>query len=318
MDKLNLLKLFLAVVDQGNFATAASALGLSPSTVSKAISRLETDLQLYLFHRTTRQLTLTEAGKAYVDTVRRVMNDLDLCEAMLGQSNDEPKGLLKVNLPVSYGRSYILPLIAGFHRQYPEITLDLSFNDAYVDMIEQGVDVCIRSGTLEPSGLIARQLSPIDFLICAAPTYLKAYNRITYNDFHQHPWIRFRYRQTGRLMPIMITSNGQQHDLNPGTQFVVDDGEALADLCAQGLGLTQVPHFIARDWLQRQDIVTISPFYRPKGFGVWAIYAKRNFLPSKIRVFVNYLEESVRASGETTYSTWVEDLSILFSDDKTE
>ncbi len=318
MDKLNLLKLFLATAEKGSFASVATFLGLSPSTVSKAIARLEEDLQLHLFHRTTRTLTLTESGKAYQLTVQQLLAELDNCEEMLVRENGEPKGRLSINLPVSYGRLYVMPLIGEFKRQYPEIDLSLSFEDAYVDMVEQGIDICIRSGTLEESTLVARQLSPIDFLTCVSPEYFKDKGNIGLEEYEQHPWIRFRFRQTGRLMPIMTANEGSHrssidgytapNQINPGRQYIVDDGEALAELCAQGLGITQLPHFIARDWLQRGKIVPIAPLFRPKGFGVWMIYAKRTFLPARIRAFVDFLEEAVRRGGETPRQTWAEEL----------
>ncbi|MCP5170247.1 MAG: LysR family transcriptional regulator [Hahellaceae bacterium] len=314
MDKLNLLRLFIAVVDQGSFAGAAVALGLSPSTVSKAIARLETDLQLFLFHRTTRRLTLTESGQDYAMTVRKLLQDLEGCEAMLTQTNDEPKGRLSINLPVSYGRRYVMPLLAEFYQHYPDIRLEISFDDAYVDMIAQGVDVCIRTGTLEDSQLVARQLSPIDFLICASPEFLARHptwrnlQSVPLADYALMPWIRFRFRQTGRLMPIMQPGPDGQINLDPGRQFVVDDGEALAELCAQGLGLTQMPHFIARDWLTSSAIIPVAPSYRPAGFGVWVIYAKRAFQPARIKVFVEFLERAMRRQQETPRSTWAQTL----------
>ncbi len=321
MDKLNLLKLFLVAAERGSFAAAASFLGLSPSTVSKAIARLEEDLQLHLFHRTTRTLTLTESGRAYQQTVRQLLSELDNCEEMLLRENGEPKGRLTINLPISYGRCYVMPLLAEFSKQYPEIELSLSFDDAYVDLVEQGIDVCVRSGTLEESTLIARQLSPIDMLTCASPTYLRENGGISVEDYARHPWIRFRFRQTGRVMPIMVSKHPTQlvttggiaytghTNLDPGRQYIVDDGEALADLCAQGLGLTQLPHFVARDWLQSGKIVPIAPCLRPPGFGVWVIYAKRTFLPARIRAFVSFLEQAVRSRGETPLRTWAEELT---------
>ncbi|WP_020407379.1 LysR family transcriptional regulator [Hahella ganghwensis] len=323
MDKLNLLKLFLVASEKGSFASAASFLGLSPSTVSKAIARLEDDLQLHLFHRTTRTLTLTESGKAYQHTVQQLLAELDNCEEMLVRKNGESKGRLSINLPVSYGRLYVMPLIGEFKRQYPDIDLSLSFEDSYVDMIEQGIDICIRSGTLEESTLVARQLSPIDFLTCVSPAYFKENGSIGIEDYEQHPWIRFRFRfrQTGRLMPVLAARKGSlpssiegytatdQLNLDPGQQYVVDDGEAMAELCAQGLGITQIPHFIARDWLQSGKIVPIAPVFRSRGYGVWMIYAKRTFLPARIRAFVEFLEEAIRRGGETPRHTWAEKLN---------
>lgn len=317
MDKLNLLKLFITVVDRGSFASASSALGLSPSTVSKAIARLESDLKLYLFHRTTRQLTLTEAGTAYLETVRKLLAELEQCENQLVQSNDAPQGRLRINAPVSYGRRYLLPLLGEFHRQYPHITVDLSFDDAYVDMIEQGIDICIRSGSLDESSMIAKQLSPMDFITCASPDYLETLKNapsISEDDYYDHPWIRFRFKQTGKLMPILV--NQPEHALarSPGEDFIVDDGEAMAQLCAQGLGLTQMPHFLARDWLNSGELVPVTPFVRGKGFGVWMVYAQRQFQPAKIRAFLNFMSTQIEARGETQFKTWAEDLRIHSND----
>ncbi|MDX1696025.1 MAG: substrate binding domain-containing protein [Ketobacteraceae bacterium] len=212
--------------------------------------------------------------------------------------------------PVSYGRLYVLPLLSGFSEAYPDITLDLSFDDAYVDMIEHGVDVSIRSGTLDDSCLVAKQLSPIDFLICASMDYSERHGPITRHNLMQHPWIRFRFKQTGRPMPIMMRDGQAQVNLDPGNQNIVDDGEALADLCAQGLGLTQMSHFITRDWIRQKKIRPVFLYFRPKGFGVWVIYAKRDYLPARIKAFVGFLERAIQDIGESAYHTWAEHLTI--------
>lgn len=309
MDKLNLLKQFVASVEQGGFAAAAHHLGLSPSTLSKGIARLEADLSFKLFHRSTRQVSLTEAGRHYLITAQRILVELEQCEQQLQQANEEPRGRVKVNVQVSYGRLYVLPLLQAFAQQYPDIVLELSFNDRYVDMLEQGVDLTIRSGCLEDRRLVARKLSPVDFLICAAPDYLaKNGCPATAAQFNDHPWIRFRYRQTGKLMPVTISRGGAEQHYDPGQQFIVDDGEALAELCAQGLGLTQLPHFIARNWLKDNRIVPIMPSYRPPHHGVYAIYPKREFLPARVRVLIEFLIKQIEAGGESAYSTWADEL----------
>lgn len=307
MDKLNLLKIFLAVVDEGNFASAAVALALTPSAVSKAIARLEDELQLHLIYRTTRKITLTDPGQRYAAKARDILLDLELCETGLRRDNREPEGSLKVNLPVSYGRQYVLPLMAEFHRLYPKIQVQLSFDDGYVDMIERGIDVTIRSGTLEDSSLVARQLSPIDFLVCASPDYLKRHGPISPEHFSDHPWIRFRFKQSGRLNPVMLSRGNKLVYSDPGQQFIVDDGEASATLCAQGLGLAQLPHFVARRWLREKKLQVLAPRTRVKAHGVWLVYAKREFLPAKIDHFVRFIERHVRAQGETPQRTWADD-----------
>ncbi|GGK54694.1 LysR family transcriptional regulator [Amphritea balenae] len=309
MDKLSLLKQFVVSVEQGGFAAAANHLGLSPSTLSKGMARLEEHLNFKLFHRSTRQVSLTEAGSRYLITARQILMELEQCEQRIQQANDEPKGRIKVNLPVSYGRLYVMPLLQRFIQQYPEIELELSFNDSYVDMLEQGIDLTIRSGSLEDRRLVARKLSPVDFLICAAPDYLtKNGCPTTAAEFSDHPWIRFRYRQTGRLMPVTMPDGDDEQNYDPGQQFIVDDGEALAELCAQGLGLTQLPHFIARDWLKDGRIVPILPYHRPQGHGVYCIYPKREYLPAKVRVLVEFMIQQIEANGESAYRTWVEEL----------
>lgn len=312
MDKLRLLQLFVAAADHGSFAAVAKQLGSSPSTVSKAISRLEAGLGIQLFYRNTRNLKLTQGGEAYLLTVRRVTNELSSCENELLLLNDQPKGTLKINLPVSYGRLYVRPWFKAFHERYPDIRLDIAFSDHYVDMIEQGVDVCIRSGTVQDNRLVSRRLSPIDFLICGSPGYLLAHGAPQSSEqFTEHRWIRFRFSQTGKLMPIRFLNAGAIEECDPDRSFVVDDGEALAELCADGLGLTQLPHFIARDWLREKAITPLFPALQPGGFGVYALYPKRDYLPLRVRVFIDFLVEQLAKGNEQSDRTWASDYGAL-------
>ncbi|WP_250655811.1 LysR family transcriptional regulator [Alkalimarinus coralli] len=311
MDKLRVLQLFIAAAEQGSFAAVAKTLGTSPSTISKAISRLEADLGVQLLYRNTRHLKLTQSGESYALTVRNLVNELSTCETELLQSNDLPKGLLKVSVPVSYGRLYIRPWLKAFHQRYPDITLDISYSDHYVDIIEQGIDVCIRSGTVQDSRLVSRRLSPMDFIICASPEYLAQHGSPSGPEqFADHRWIRFRFGQTGKLMPIKFLKDGAIVDYEPDKSFVVDDGEALAELCADGMGLTQAPHFIARNWLNSTSIVPLYAPFQIDGYSVYALYPKRNYLPLRVRVFIDFLVEQLAKQGETREQTWASNLSL--------
>ncbi|MEH6443509.1 MAG: LysR family transcriptional regulator [Oceanospirillaceae bacterium] len=309
MDKFSLLKQFMCVVEQGGFAAAAKELGQSPSTISKSIARLESHLSIKLFHRTTRQVKLTTAGSDYLSTVSKMLSTLDETERQLRKGNDEYKGMLRVNLPISYGRLYVLPLIAKFNQRYPQISLKLSFDDRYVDMLEKGIDLTIRTGALEETNLIARKISPIDFLICASTQYFQAHP-VTVNNLADHPWIRFKYQQSGRLLPIFLDNLPGNQAVEKCQQYVVDDGEALATLCAQGLGLTQIPHFIARDWLRDGRLKLIAPYYRSPKQGVYAVYSDREYLPAKVRAFVDFLIEQMEQDNESAYQTWVETVPV--------
>lgn len=308
MDKLNLLKLFINTVDHGGFKAAANHLGLSASTVSKGMARLENNLSLKLFNRSTRQIHLTDSGSRYLITARRIVLELEQCEQELQHSNDLPCGQIKINLPVSYGRLYVVPLLQGFIKLYPDIKVEVSFNDNYIDILEQGFDLTIRTGKLDDQRLVARMLSPIDFVLCASPDYIASNGFPTCaEEYSQHSWVRFRYPQSGRLMPITVDEGQGVKSYNPGNQFIANDGEAVAELCSQGFGLTQLPHFVARDWLKTKKIVPIAPSLRSSE-GVYCVYPKREFLPAKVKVLIEYLIMTIEQSGENTYHTWAESL----------
>jgi len=300
MDKFNAFKMFLATLDNGSFGAAAIALGTDPSTVSKAITRLEEQLRYQLFFRSTRKLQVTEAGKIYADAVRKLLAELDACENQLMVMNSQPEGVLKVNLPVSYGRLYVLPLLEEFAHRYPDIKLNITFSDEYVDIIEQGIDISIRTGTVSDSRLVVRKVSPMDFMICASPSYLQQHELIkSYDDLLQHRWIRFRFKQTGKVMPISLAnSDGSIDQINPDDSYVVDDGEALVELCRRGLGIMQTPHFLLREPLQNGELVPLFPVLSPEGFGVYLLYPKRRFLPQKVSVFIEYFKAAIEKMGE--------------------
>ncbi|TBR43866.1 LysR family transcriptional regulator [Marinomonas agarivorans] len=311
MDKIRSLRFFIATLEGGSFAAAAKRYGTDPSTVSKAIQRLESDLDIQLVQRSTRQLKLTEAGRIYANTARLVLEELAACEENLKRQNDSPSGTLKLNVPVSYGRLYIRPLLKTFCQRYPNITVDIQYDDAYVDIIEQGIDVSIRSGSVQDSQLIVRQLSPIDFIICGCKEYLDRYGiPSSAEEFNDHSWVRFRYKQTGKLLPIRMPKFDGIGEYDPVQNLIVNDGESMAELCAQGLGLTQIPHFIARDWLQSNRLVPLFPSMRQAHEGVYMLYAKRDALPARVRVFVDFVTEAIQAQGETPLHTWAEKLQI--------
>lgn len=305
MDKFKLMHCFLTVVDHGSYSQAARVLALSPSTVSKAISRLERMIDIHLFQRSTRQLRLTCEGKQYALKIRPLLEQLESCETNIKQHCKIPSGQLRVTVPVSYGRLYIQPLLKSFGQLYPEISIELCYDDKHVDIIEQGFDVCIRSGTLVDSRLVVRQLSPIDFLICASPAYLTNYNAPkTIEEFPQHRWIRFRFQQSGQLLPIMMPESMAIVESEQDQTYIVNDGEAMAELCADGVGLTQAPHFIVRNLLKEQRIVSLFPSFHPKGFGVYLLYLKQENLPERVKVFVDFIVKQVELLGETPQKTW--------------
>ena len=319
MDKMRLLELFLATCDGGSFAAAARACRTDPSTVSKAIGRLEAELGLTLFQRSTRQLRVTAAGKRYARTVRSTLQDLDACEAALKLHNDSPSGTLRISAGVCYGHLYVRPLLPAFCQRYPGIKLELELNDLHVDVIEHEIDLALRTGYVKDSRLVARRLSPMDFLTCVSPQYLEAHGTPTAKeDFQQHQWIGFRIKETGLLQPIFLPDqNGEYVPYELERSHITDDGEAMAHMCADGLGFAQLPHFLAKNGLSSGSLVSMYPaleLNEPES-GVFAIYPKREYLPAKVRVFIDFLTSSLAAMGESANKTWASDwVSIVASD----
>jgi len=306
MDKFRSLELFLATVDGGSFAAAAKQLATDPSTVSKAIKRLETRLELQLFQRSTRQLNLTEAGENYANSVRVFIDHLCQSEENLKLENKRPSGKLRINLPVSYGRLYIQPLLCDFNRRYPDIQLEISFDDEYIDMIGHNIDVSIRSGHLSDSRLVAQKLSPMEYVICASKEYVnKTKKNLDIKNFSSHPWIRFRFKQTGKLMKINGVDKNISEAIDVKQNIIVDDGEVLAEFCAAGLGLTQIPHFIAKSGVQSGKLVILSAVYRSESAGVYIVYPKREFLPQRVRLFVDFVKSYLIDINESSDKTWL-------------
>ncbi|MEJ2763357.1 LysR family transcriptional regulator [Photobacterium sp. MCCC 1A19761] len=310
MDKFRSLEIFLATCDSGSFAAAARMCNTDPSTVSKAIGRLEAQLGLTLFQRSTRQLRITPAGQRYADTVRKMIQDLTSCEEELKHSNDTPSGTLRINSAVCYGHLYLRPLLQAFSQQYPAIKLELEINDLHVDIIESNIDVALRTGFVKDSRLVARRLSPMDFLVCASPQYLAAHGTPRCaDDFQNHNWIGFRVKETQQLQPIFLPDeHGEYQPYELERTHITDDGESMAYLCMDGLGFAQLPHFLAKQGLESGTLVSLYPYFRPPrpDNGVFAIYPKREFLPAKVRVFIDFMTTALEAMEESTHHTWAE------------
>lgn len=309
MDKIKALRFFVTTGETLSFVDAARMCGTSPSTISKAVSRLEKELGVSLFNRTTRIIRLSLSGEKYLATAKRILQELDACEKTLFSQANDLSGTLRINVPVSYGRLYVQPLLKHFHVAHPKLSIELFYDDAYVDIVERGIDITIRTGTLTDSGLVARKLSPIDFVTCAPNNYLSSKKYIDDpEELLDFPWVSFRYKQTGRTMPITLTKNGHTDEYHPKQRIIVDSGEALAELCADGLGLSQMPHFIARRWLYNGSMQALLPPYCPDNFGVFALYRKHQQTPAKVTLFIDYLQKWLASIDEQPHSTWARTL----------
>lgn len=289
MDGLSGLMAFVRTADLGSFVAAGRALGISASAAGKAVTRLEDELGVRLLQRSTRSLRLTEEGKAFHERCRRVLDDLDDARAMLAKSAEKPRGRLRVSTPVvSY--HFLMPVLPEFVALYPQIELDLDFSDRIVDLIDEGVDVAIRSGVLPDSRLIARPLRPFRMLLCAAPSYLERHGTPKcLRDLDRHLAIRFRYPNSGKLQPWPFGLTRSEPEPRPRTAMSCNNMEALRGATIAGLGIGCMPDFLAREPLASGALRTLldDEIDAPGNFNlIWP--SNRNLSP-KVRVFVDFV-----------------------------
>jgi len=313
MDKLNLIQVFLSVARLGSFAATSAEMGVDPSTVSKSIGLLEKHLSLRLFNRTTRRLQLTTAGETYRQTCSHLLSGLSQCEAQLHSEQHLPKGLLRINMPVAYGQLYVMPMLGRFCERYPDVQLDVSLSDDYIDIVSHSIDVAIRSGTLEDSNLIARKLSPMDFISCATPELIDQFGPVTKDNIEGLPWVLYKFIHSGRLMPLFSVEGGehgsQKKEIMPESRITVTDGQAMMQAACSGIGLVQAPHFLVRDAILQNKLVPIDSYYRHEQFSIYAYYLNKGYLPARVKVFLDFLREELDAIGENHESTFLSNLS---------
>jgi len=298
MQGIGTIPVFVAVVENSGFAAAARKLGVSKSAVSKRITQLEARLGAQLLHRSTRKLSLTEAGERYFAHAIEALSAAREAEDAVFELQRDPKGRLKINVPMSFGRLHVAPLIADILQHHPKIEIDMIMDDRIVDLVEGGFDMAIRTGTLPDSVLVARKLAPCRNILCAAPSYLGRqgipsepsdltnHNCLHYayfSDFHE--WT-FR----GAQEPIKVRTNGS---------YQVNNGEALLEAVIDGLGVGRFPTFIAGPHIATGRLVRLLKSYRMPEQTIYAIFPERRHRPLKVRVLVDYLAQ--RFSGNQPY-----------------
>lgn len=291
MDSLPNLMAFVKTADALSFVKAGQAMGISASAVGKNVAKLEASLKVRLFHRSTRKVSLTPEGALFYERCKRVLDDLEEARALLSQAAQTPQGRLKVSLP-TIGYRFLLPHLVPFRQRYPEIELELDFNDELVDVIEEGFDVVIRSGGLADNKLMARRLGPFRFVLCAAPAYLSRRGRPTVPaDLEQHDCLRYRFVTTGKIMDWSLSADPLFIRLNLPATLVLNNMEALLMAVQDGHGIAFMPDFLVRDALADGKLQTLlDAFTRDEG-QFWALWPSSRHLSPKIRVFVEFIEQ---------------------------
>jgi DNA-binding transcriptional LysR family regulator len=291
MDKLSSLRAFVKVVEAASFSEAGRRLRLSRSAVSKYVAELEADLGVQLLSRTTRRVTPTENGQVYFERALAILADLDAADHAVSQLQAAPRGLLRVNAPMSFGTMQLGPAIAGFMKQYPELQIQLALSDEQVDPVQEGLDVTLRIAELESSSLIARKIMPIERVLCASPGYLKQHGIPKHpSDLRDHDCLTYGYLSTGNQWKL--TGKDGDHWINPRWTLCANNAEVLRDAAVAGRGIAVLPDFIAAAALKSGGLRTCLTDYTTPPLALYAIYPPTRHLAVKVRLFIDYLVET--------------------------
>lgn len=287
---------FAETAKRGNFAAASRELGCTPSTLAKAVARLEAQLRVRLFHRTTRRVTLTVDGERLFSRCQRVVAEFQMLQEEASGARNEPSGTLRINMPVSLGRMVMLPLLARLAAEHPGLAIEARFSDLYVDLVKEGVDVAIRTGELQDSSLVARRFGSQELLLFAAPSYLsRTGTPRSLDGLRSHTGVLFRVPSTGRDRPWHFRVRGRSVTFLPSSRVRVDDGEAIVSAAALGLGIGQVPHYMVARELAAGTLVELLPSLRPSPMPIWAVMPSGRMLPARVRALLDLLENGAPA-----------------------
>lgn len=288
MDKLTRMRAFARVVDLGSFSEAARSLRLSRSAISKYVIELESELGVQLLLRTTRSASPTDNGRIYYERCLAILADIEEADLTVSQLQVSPRGILKVNAPMSFGTLHLGKAIAVFMKQYPELHVHLILSDQQLDAVQEGFDVTIRIADMTDSSLIARRIVPAHRLLCASPDYLKEHGTPQHpSDLREHELLSYEYLGTG--VQWKLTGKDGDHWINIPWRLCTNNAEVLRDAAFQGLGVALLPTFIAGPELNAGTLKSILPGYRAPELSVCALYPPTRHVSMKVRAFIDFL-----------------------------
>lgn len=305
-NRLDAMAIFARVVETESFSAAAHELGMAKSSVSKQISRLEDELAVRLLNRTTRRLSLTEAGATFYQGCQRMVAEAAAAESAVTHLVAAPRGRLRVSAPMSFGVRHISPVLPALLGRCPELSVDLALNDRLVDLVEEGFDVGVRIAHLEESSLVARRLAPSHAVLCASPEYLAARGRPqSVEDLMNHDCLLYTYQASGEIW--RFDGPGGRRTLRVRGRLRANSGESLLAATLAGLGIARTPSFICGDALRAGQLVRLLPEWgdSQEPF-INAVYPAGRNLSPKVRVFIDFLVEQF--GGGVPY--WDRDLGL--------
>lgn len=288
MSRYDELTALVSVVEQGSFSAAADRLGIAKSAVSRRVTDLETRLGVRLMNRTTRRLSLTDAGRALHERAVRILADWEEAEQLVSSDSTELSGPLKIATPLTFGLRYLGPVMAEFAREHADVQLEVDLSDREVDLVGEGFDLAVRIGQLADSSLVARRLTDIPLVCVASPDYLARHGRpASPEDLNEHQ--AFRYTLAPRAIWRFHDANGRAHQGRPATALAANNGDLIEQGCCAGLGIAQLPVFIVHEAIRDGRLEVILPAYQLPSVGMYLVSPPGRYLSRRARVFADHM-----------------------------
>lgn len=293
MDKLDAMQTFVRVAEAGSFTAVADQLQVARSVITRQIAALEKQLRVKLITRSTRSLTLTPAGAAYLEKCRVILNMVDAAESSLDEEKAVPRGRIRLGLPLSFGLQRLMPALLDFAKVQPHIELMMDFSDQRSNLIEEGIDLSIRiTADLQP-GDIVRHLGECRLLTLASPAYLSAHGQPLHPEQLRHHECLI-YSMTMNAATWAYADGGQVSAFAVRGRIRSNNGVALTQAAAQGLGITRQPDFIAEPFLARGEVVELLPEFAPPPLGIYAVLPSNRYIPHRVNVLIEHLAQALR------------------------
>jgi len=291
LDRIRSMQVFSRVVEAGSFAGAAKTLSIPRSTISRSVQDLEKALGVSLLQRTTRSLRLTSNGSFYYQHCQQVLLEIESVETALSDSASQPRGRLRVDMTSSFARAVVLPAIDGFLERYPELDIVLTLGDRPVDIIQEGLDCVVRSGTPQSSALlVARNIGSFEWITCASPAYLKRHGvPLSLDDLANHRVVEFHSGRTGRAMDWRFTAAEGEQTISTRGRIAVNDTDAYISCALEGLGLIRIANFLATPYLHDGSLVRVLAEQRGPEVPLSVLYPRNRHLSPSVRAFVDWM-----------------------------
>lgn len=295
---VNELFLFVLVVEAGSFNKAAKIAGISTPALSKKISKLEKDLSVQLLYRTTRRLSLTEAGEILYQQAKNINQQVNEAVGAVSNFSESISGDIKLSVPTISGELLLAEIVAEFCQQHPDISVDIRLENEFADLVKEGLDLAIRTGNLEDSSLIAKPLIVSHWVVCCSPAYIDNYGQPeSIDDLLNHNCLAYTVQAKGSH-DWRFEKDGQQKNIRIGGNFATNNAQALRKAALAGYGIAYVPRCSVYEDIQNGKLIAVLSDYKPRSLGVYAVYSYTRHLPAKIRLLIEHIKLGYQKKAE--------------------